>query len=461
MTALESCHARALNRTLVDEFFDILEDVCTTYDVKSQNIYNMDEKGIQLGIGKRTFVLVNRDQKIVHQVEDRNRELMTVLETVCADRSALAPMVIFKGKTRNLQWGRQNPCDASIGFSENGWTDMELGSQFLAHHFEPLTRAKLESDDEWRMIILDGHNLHCTYCFCLFAEKHRILPICLPPHTTHRLQPCDVGVFGPLASAWKKEVTLTSQHYVRITKENLLLHYHSARQKAFTNTIISGAFLKTGIWPRDRSIIEESAFAPALNMTTQAALPLSISRPALGGDTAEAGPSQCTPSGDPYQTVPPTLPYTSSQSAYRRAYEDLHMFAKAAKKQMEGDYAAKKLMEAENEPAVVEKVERAAERAQRKAEAEAEKARKKAEANAERTRKKVEMEAEKARKKVEMEAEKARKKAEMEVEKARKKVEADEARMQRDSEEAVCAEGAGDHVSKASKPRPRRRVLAK
>ncbi|THH03719.1 hypothetical protein EW146_g10358, partial [Bondarzewia mesenterica] len=279
-----------------------------------------------------------------------------------------------------------------------------------------------------------------------------ILPICLPPHTTHRLQPCDVGVFGPLASAWKKEVTLTSQHYVRITKENLLLHYHSARQKAFTNTIISGAFLKTGIWPRDRSVIEESAFAPALNMTTQAALPLSISRPALGGDTAEAGPSQCTPSGDPYQTVPPTLPCTSSQSAYRRVYEDLHMFAEAAKKQMEA--------------AVVEKVERAAERAQRKAEAEAEKARKKAEANAERTRKKVEMEAEKARKKVEMEAEKARKKvemeaekarkkAEMEVEKARKKAEADEARMQRDSEEAVCAEGAGDHVSKASKPRPR------
>ncbi|THH19347.1 hypothetical protein EW146_g1814 [Bondarzewia mesenterica] len=80
------------------------------------------------------------------------------------------------------------------------------------------------------------------------------------------------------------------------------------------------------------------------------------------------------------------------------------------------------------------KVERAAERARRKAEAEAEKAHKKAEANAERTRKKVEMEAEKAQKKAEME---------------------------RDSEEAVCAEGAGDHVSKASKPRPRRRVLAK
>ena len=33
-------------------------------------MYNIDEKGIQLGVGKRTLVLVDRDQKNVHQVED-------------------------------------------------------------------------------------------------------------------------------------------------------------------------------------------------------------------------------------------------------------------------------------------------------------------------------------------------------------------------------------------------------
>jgi hypothetical protein len=38
-------------------------------------MYNMDEKGIQLGIGKRTMVLVDHDQKSVQQVEDGNCEL--------------------------------------------------------------------------------------------------------------------------------------------------------------------------------------------------------------------------------------------------------------------------------------------------------------------------------------------------------------------------------------------------
>jgi hypothetical protein len=75
-------------------------------------MYNMDEKGIQLGIGKRTMVLVDHDQKSVQQVEDGNCELVTVIETVCSDGTALQPCVIFKVKRRDLEWGRNNPCNA-------------------------------------------------------------------------------------------------------------------------------------------------------------------------------------------------------------------------------------------------------------------------------------------------------------------------------------------------------------
>jgi hypothetical protein len=84
-----------------------------------QNIYNMDEKGIQMGVGKRSLVLVDRDQKLVQQLEDGDRELVTVIEAVSADGFALLPSVIFKGKRRDLAWGRVNPCNArhAIRFS--------------------------------------------------------------------------------------------------------------------------------------------------------------------------------------------------------------------------------------------------------------------------------------------------------------------------------------------------------
>ena len=133
----------------------------------------------------------------------------------------------------------------------------------------------------YRLLILDGHNSHTTYRFCSFAERHKIVVLCLPSHTTHHLQPCDVGVFGPLAASWKAEVNETSSSNIPIWKNNLLYYYSWARKKAFLKTTIKNAFRKTGIWPFDRNAIEKDAFAPALNTTTQAALPVVLELPML------------------------------------------------------------------------------------------------------------------------------------------------------------------------------------
>jgi hypothetical protein len=73
-TGLESCYVCALNKTQVTEFFEILKDLTEKYHIKPHNIYNMDEKGLQLGVGKRARVLVDRDQKSVQQLENGNRK---------------------------------------------------------------------------------------------------------------------------------------------------------------------------------------------------------------------------------------------------------------------------------------------------------------------------------------------------------------------------------------------------
>ena len=112
----------------------------------------------------------------------------------------------------------------SISHSPNGGTDQELGAKWLECDFEPQTAARNVSQG-YHLLILNGHNSHCTYEFCKFAESHKIIVICLPSHTTHVLQPCDVGVFGPLTSCWKSEVNTSSGQYITITKSNLIEHY--------------------------------------------------------------------------------------------------------------------------------------------------------------------------------------------------------------------------------------------
>jgi len=216
-TGLEKARAKALNQFAVDGFFDMLTDVIEEYNILPGNIYNMDEKGIQLGIGARITAMIDSDQKVAYSIEDGNRELVTVIEAICADGSVLHPSVIFQGQRRNSEWGRNNPCNArfvisvrkmpisqifvSISVSPNGWTDQELGSAWLKSDFDPATRDKAAG--QYRLLILDGHNSHCTFKFCKYAADNKIIIICLPSHTTHALQPCDVGAFGPLAQSWK------------------------------------------------------------------------------------------------------------------------------------------------------------------------------------------------------------------------------------------------------------------
>jgi hypothetical protein len=111
-STLEKCCAASLNPVLVNEFYDLLEEVVKEHDIPAENIYNMDEKGIQLGVGQKVKAFVDRDQKDVYSVEDGNRELVTVIETISADGSCLQPSVIYQGKRRDLEWGQNNLCNA-------------------------------------------------------------------------------------------------------------------------------------------------------------------------------------------------------------------------------------------------------------------------------------------------------------------------------------------------------------
>ena len=150
---------------------------------------------------------------------------------------------------------------------------------WLQSDFDPATRDKAAG--QYRLLILDGHNSHCTFTFCKYAADNKIIIICLPSHTTHALQPCDVGAFGPLAQSWKREVTLASQSLIAIRKDNLLVYYHAARVTALKTMTIQSAFRKTGIWPLDQHAIPVSAFEPSKTTTTQAAQPLPAHRPSI------------------------------------------------------------------------------------------------------------------------------------------------------------------------------------
>jgi hypothetical protein len=75
---------------------------------------------------------------------------------------------------------------------------------YLKKVLEPHTRD--QACHRYRLLIMDGHSSHVNLEFINYCDQNRILVLILPPHSTHRLQPLDVGLFQPLSTAYLAEL---------------------------------------------------------------------------------------------------------------------------------------------------------------------------------------------------------------------------------------------------------------
>lgn len=100
-------------------------------------------------------------------------------------------------------------------------------------------------------------------------------------------------------------MTAASRDNIPIRKHNVIAYYSRAREKAFTLKTIKNSFRKTGIWPIDPNVIEDDAFAPALNTTTEAAQPVPASIPECVVVVPSKAPTS-TPDASPVVSVATT-----------------------------------------------------------------------------------------------------------------------------------------------------------
>ena len=94
--------------------------------------------------------------------------------------------------------------------------------------------------------------------FLCLANRLRILILVLPPHTTHRLQPLDVGLFSPLSTAYSTQLDGLIANSFGITTMNKRLFqslFKPAFKAAFTTENITSAFEKSGIWPFNSRLV--------------------------------------------------------------------------------------------------------------------------------------------------------------------------------------------------------------
>ena len=118
--------------------------------------------------------------------------------------------------------------------SENGWTSDILCTKWFKRSFVPQAIAR-HNEHTPILLIFDGHRSHVTSEMVHLACASNIILYCLPRKTTHKLQPLDMGIFGPLQNTWQKVLEkYLAERGIQLSQSHVIPVYMEARERSFT-----------------------------------------------------------------------------------------------------------------------------------------------------------------------------------------------------------------------------------
>jgi hypothetical protein len=137
--------------------------------------------------------------------------------------------------------------------SKKGWTSDLIGFEWLKTHFQPFIS---KSTNLQHLLIIDGHSSHVTARFIVYCITSKIDLFLLLLHSSHKTQPLDLSIFGPLKTAINREVDRIFRYStMRLPCIEWTSAYIKVRARCFRPSSIESGFRKAGIYPFDPEIL--------------------------------------------------------------------------------------------------------------------------------------------------------------------------------------------------------------
>jgi hypothetical protein len=237
---------------VIGDWFRLVQNTKAKYGIQDEDTYNFDETGFMMGVISTGAVVTAAERRgRPKTVQQGNREWVTAIQGINAMGWAIPPFIIFAGKHHLSAWYKEEdlPQDWVIGVSENGWTTNKLGIEWL-EHFDKHTKGRVVGSH--RLLVIDGHESHNSIDFHRLCEEKKIITLCMPAHSSHLLQPLDVGCFASLKKAYGCQAEkLMRNKITRITKTEFLPCFIAAHNASITTSNILGGFRGAGLVPFD------------------------------------------------------------------------------------------------------------------------------------------------------------------------------------------------------------------
>ena len=243
--------AKCEDPKIIQEWFNSVQIIIMQHGIAYEDIYNFDETGYAMGLVATAKVVTSAEMTgKPFLIQPGNREWVTSIECINSTGWALPPCIIFKGKVHIEGWYQDTalPKDWRIEVSDNGWTTDNIGLRWLQNTFIPAIAGRKVGT--YSLLVLDGHGSHLTPQFDKICSENNIIPICMPPHSSHLLQPLDVGCFSPLKRAYGRLVENKARlGFNHIDKFDFLDAYPEARTETFKANTIKNSFEAAGLVP--------------------------------------------------------------------------------------------------------------------------------------------------------------------------------------------------------------------
>lgn len=145
-------------------------------------------------------------------------------------------------------------------------TDSKISLEWLKRVFDPQTKARAHHRP--RILICDGFGTHETLEILEYCFENNIILCRIPSHTSHKLQPCNIGVFGSLKAAYREQVERLYRGGANtVGKEHFTSLYSPGRETALTPRNIKAGWIKAGLSPFNSDRVLRDIQKPLAKLT--------------------------------------------------------------------------------------------------------------------------------------------------------------------------------------------------
>ncbi|XP_069685007.1 uncharacterized protein [Periplaneta americana] len=259
--ATSLARATSFNAHNVGLFYNNLDQLFQRHQFEGHQIWNLDETGVTT-VQKPPKVIAEKGKKQVGRATSAEKGATVTMEVaVNAIGNSVPPLFIFPRVHFKPHFILQGPPGCIGAAHPSGWITGPIFLEYVKHFHKHVP----SSVEKPVLLLLDNHISHLSISVLDYCKENGIILLSFPPHTSHRLQPLDLSVYGPFKKYYYTACCdwMNSHPGSPISIYDIPAMAKEALANSLTPKNIMAGFQKAGIWPFNRNVYGEQDFVTA------------------------------------------------------------------------------------------------------------------------------------------------------------------------------------------------------